>query len=463
MFKNMKLHPKITFAFVTTVIITAMIIIIIANFSVNFFFKDFVVQYRTARLEQWAGIFTAHYLQKDGWEGIEDIFEESAHRRGRGGRLLPGDQLILADAEGKVILDTGEPSLENRVLSKATLAGGLPIEVEDMRVGTLFLNPVSPQGTVSLEEEFSRSLTDAIFWGGVIAVLLAVVLSLFFARKIVSPLYRLNAGVEEFTRGNFKARVIVDSQDEIGKLGEAFNKMAESVEKSEELKRNMTADVAHELRTPLSILQGNLESLQAGIIKPDPEIISSLHDEIIRITMLVNDLQDISLAEAGRLNLNLFKINLKELFHKVSQTFQYEIALKRIKFEKNIPEEDIILKIDRNKIMQVLINLVGNAIRYTPEEGNITLGAQVKEDRVVIYVSDNGPGVKPEDLPYIFERFYRSRKEYPKKDGGSGLGLAIAKSFVEAHGGSIWAENRPNGGSTFFFSLPFSVDQKKLP
>lgn len=124
----------------TTVILTAMIIITIANFSINYFFKDFVVQYRTARLEQWADIFTAHYMQKGGWEGIEDIFVAPGHRRGRGGRLFPEDQLILADPGGRVILDTGEPLSENRVLSKATLAGGFPIEVEAQRVGTLFLN-----------------------------------------------------------------------------------------------------------------------------------------------------------------------------------------------------------------------------------------------------------------------------------------------------------------------------------
>ncbi|UNC92672.1 sensor histidine kinase [Candidatus Contubernalis alkaliaceticus] len=459
MFKNMRLHPKITFAFVTTVIITAMIIIIIANISTNFIFKDFVVQYRTVRLEQWADIFTVHYIQKGGWEGIEDIFEEPGHRRGRGGRLLPGDQIMLADDGGRVILDTRDPVSDNRMLSKTALAGGFPIQVAGIRVGTLFLNPAAPQGTLSLEEEFSRSVTGAILGGGVIAVGLAAVISLFFTRKIVSPLYRLNAGVKEFARGNYKTRVIVDSQDEIGKLGEAFNFMADSVEKSEELKRNMTADVAHELRTPLSILRGNLESLQAGVIEPDPQVISSLHDEIIRISMLVNDLQDISLAEAGKLNLNLLKTDVEDLFNKVFQTFQYEIFLKRIKFEKNVFQEHLILKIDRDKIMQVLINLLGNALRYTPKGGKIVLGAEIKGAHVVINVSDSGPGINSEDLPYIFERFYRSRKEYPKKDGGSGLGLAIARSFIEAHGGYIWVKNNTQRGSTFSFSLPYTASQ----
>lgn len=456
MFKNMKLHPKITFAFVTTVIITAIIIIIISNFSINYFFRDFVVQYRTARLEQWANIFTAHYLQQGSWEGIDNISEEAARRRGRGVRLFPEDQLILADAGGRVILDTRDPSAENRTLSSATLAAGLPVEVDGQRVGTLFLNPAAPQGTASLEEEFFRSVTGAVFLGGIIAVIFAIILSLFFTKKIVTPLYRLNDRVKEFSRGNYKARVTLDSQDEIGKLGDAFNTMAESVEKNQELRRNMTADMAHELRTPLAILQGNLESLQAGIIEPDPEVISSLHDEIIRISMLVNDLQDISLAEAGKLNLNLTPVNVNELFHKVSQTFHHEAASKNITFKKNIPQ-NITLKMDREKILQVLMNLVGNALRYISPGGCIVLGVEIKENQAVIFVSDNGPGIKQEDLPYVFERFYRSRREYSRKDGGSGLGLAIAKSFVEAHGGSIWAENNPRnigGGSTFFFSLP---------
>ena len=457
MFKNMKLHPKITFAFVATVIITAVTIILIANISINYFFKDFVVQYRTARLEQWANIFTAHYIQRGSWEGIEKIFEETAGRRGRGGRLFPEDQLILADANGRVVLNTREPLQENRVLSRSSLAAGLPVEVDAQRVGTLFLNPVTPQGAVSLEEEFSRSVTSAIFFGGVIAVIIAVVLSLSFTKRIISPLYKLDAGVKEFARGNYKARVTLDSQDEFGRLGEAFNAMAQSVERNEEVKRNMTADVAHELRTPLSILQGNLESLQAGIIKPDPEVISSLHDEIIRISMLVNDLQDISLAEAGKLNLTLKDGDMDELFQKVSQAFHYELTLKNITIKIETPEQKISINMDRDKIMQVLLNLMGNALRYTPEGGRIILGAKMKESQVIVYVSDNGPGIKPEDLPYIFERFYRSRKDYDKKNGGSGLGLAIAKGYVEAHGGSIWVENNPRstgGGSIFFFSLP---------
>ena len=217
------------------------------------------------------------------------------------------------------------------------------------------------------------------------------------------------------------------------------------------------ADVAHELRTPLAVLRGNLESLQAGVIKPDTGVISSLHDEIIRISRLVYELQEISLAEAGKLELNLAEENIRELLHKTANYFQAELSARGIKLELNLPDNLTEVKIDRDRISQVIINLIDNALKYTSTGGTVRMEAASEGDQLSVAIIDNGSGINEKDLPHVFERFYRSEKERSREHGSSGLGLAIAKSFVEAHGGRIRAFNNTasaGGGCTFVFTLP---------
>lgn len=454
----MKIKNRLTVAFVMVVLVATVIIILIANISVKVLFEDFVLQYRTARLGQWANLLETYYQQEESWDQLkEDLFRGSHPRRGMSGKFPAGERLIVADYDGYVVLDTHN-SLEGEVLSKSFQAGGLPLLLDDKNVGIVFLNPSpSPGVTTLLEEEFSRSVTRAVFFGGAMAVLVALVLSLLFAQKISSPLDKLTGVLKEFTGGNHKVRAEVkDSEDEIGQLGEAFNNMAETIEKQEELRKNLTADVAHELRTPLSILRGNIESLQAGVVKPDMEVISSLHDEIIRISRIVKELQDLSLAEAGRLSLNYSKIKIKDLVNRVIQTFQPELEARKIDLKKKMPEEISYLWVDGDRINQVMINLLGNALKYTPEGGEISVTGQVKGEELLISISDTGPGIKKEDLPFIFERFYRSPQERYASEGGSGLGLAIAKGLVEAHGGIIWAEGNSLQGTTFTFTIPLN-------
>ncbi len=450
----MKIRNKLTLAFTSVVLLSTVIIMLIANVSVKYLFEDFVVEYRTARLEQWVNIFTAYYLQEGGWEGIEDSLTPPGYRRGRTGKLPTNEHIIVADEEGRVVFDTHE-SLKGDLLSKATLAGGLPVMINNTRVGTVFLNPHKPQGiTTLLEEEFSRSVTGAVLTGGLIAFLLALALSIYFTRKISSPVDRLIKVVTKFAGGNYNTRVQIKTNDEIEQLGNAFNAMADNIEKNEELRKSLTADVAHELRTPLAVLRGNLESLQAGVIEPDMPVISSLHDEIIRITRLVYELQELSLVEAGKLELNKVEVDTKELLHKIISSFQPDLSAKEISVELNLLENLPVVKVDRDRISQVIINLLGNALKHTPSGGNVKIEVVSKQKKLLVSVKDNGCGINEKDLPHIFERFYRSPKVSSSKDGSSGLGLAIAKGFVEAHEGTIWAENNSTGGSTFSFTLP---------
>jgi signal transduction histidine kinase len=249
-------------------------------------------------------------------------------------------------------------------------------------------------------------------------------------------------------------RVNVSTNDEIGELAESFNHMAESLERNEKLRKNLIADTAHELRTPLAILRGNLESLQEGVTSATPEVIMSLHDEVVRISRLVNELQDTSLAEAGELRLSCREISIEELVERVAMPFSGEARNKNVEFSVSVPAGLPKVKVDPDRIVQVLLNILGNALCYTPPGGRVSLSAGLEGKSILFSVKDNGEGIASDDLNNIFERFYRSDQSRSRSGGGAGLGLAIAKGLVEAHGGRIWAESKLNEGSVFCFTIP---------
>jgi len=230
--------------------------------------------------------------------------------------------------------------------------------------------------------------------------------------------------------------------------------MAQSISENEHLRQSLVADVAHELRTPLSILRGNFELILSGVIEPTEETIASLHDEVLRMSYLVKDLQELSLAEAGQLRLDLAEVNLIELLTNIMSKLSLEAVDENITMNHDFSSEKLMLTLDIHRIGQVFFNLMGNAIRYTPPNGEITVSAAQINSYAQITISDTGPGIPQDDLPYIFERFYRGDKARVRSDSGAGLGLAIAKGFIEAHGGSISANNISKGGSTFTVLLP---------
>jgi signal transduction histidine kinase len=220
------------------------------------------------------------------------------------------------------------------------------------------------------------------------------------------------------------------------------------------MRRNLTADIAHELRTPLAVLRGNLESLQAGITPAAPETIAPLHDEVIRISKLVKDMETLALAETGNLRLNPQPIHLHHLLEQLAPAI-IDAENRHLQVVIKTPNDLPPIQVDGDRILQVLLNLLQNAIAHSPAGGKIAVQAEKAGEEICISVSDQGPGIPPDQLPYIFERFYRADKSRSRREGGMGLGLAIARSYVEAHGGRIWAESTP-AGSTFYFTLPLT-------
>lgn len=261
-------------------------------------------------------------------------------------------------------------------------------------------------------------------------------------------------GIKQLGRGEQAEHVHITSRDEFQELGEAFNEMSGQLVRNEEIRKSLVADVAHELRTPLTILQGKLETIQEGAVEPSEEVILELTDEVYRLNRLVKDLQQLSLAEAGKLPLQKEPVVMKSFINKVCSNLEWLAQEREITLNCDLIPENYELLIDTDRMTQVLVNLIGNALRHTPAGGRVSITAEKQGDFFLIHVADTGAGIPEDALPFIFDRFYKRDPSRTRKDSGTGLGLSIAKGFVEAHGGSISVSSETNKGTIFTISLP---------
>jgi signal transduction histidine kinase len=399
-----------------------------------------------------------YYTQNGSWNGLQAFIGESG-LVGRGGMMRgapagAGRRIIVADARGNLVADsTGASSGQ---LSSSQLERGVPIMVQDQRVGTLIASGSGPMGGMmgAPEQNFLDRVNRAVLIAGLVAGVVAMVVGFIVFRGITAPLGHLTRAAHAVAGGDLSQRVQIHSGDEIADLGVAFNTMASNLERGEQVRREMTADIAHELRTPLSVIQGSLEAVLDGVYPPDAEHVQPALDQAQLLARLVEDLRTLALAEAGQLSLNLQPTDAAELVKRVVASFAPQAANKLVTLAMDMPPDLPQVHADGQRIAQVLTNLLGNALRYTPEGGRVDLSLRAEERTVLIRVSDTGSGIAAEDLPHVFDRFYRADKSRSREGGGSGLGLAIARSIVEAHGGRIWAESEIGKGTTIALTLP---------
>jgi two-component system, OmpR family, sensor histidine kinase BaeS len=285
-----------------------------------------------------------------------------------------------------------------------------------------------------------------------IALLVAAGIGAFLAFRLLRPIRELTAINQRYRLGDCTARFQVRGRDEINRLGETFNGLADQLGIEQRRQKQLVADIAHELRTPLTVLKGELEYLQDGLSKPTPQTLLRLAEEVDLLSRLVADLRLVSLADTDGLRLERCKVNLTELTREVVSAFerQAQTVGKHFQFEG----ESVHLELDPERIRQVLYNLLDNALRHTPEAGTVRCVIRKAENQILLEISDEGPGIPPTDLERVFERLYRTDAARNREAGGSGLGLAIVRTLVEAHGGKVWAANRLEGGAVFTVSLP---------
>jgi signal transduction histidine kinase len=299
-------------------------------------------------------------------------------------------------------------------------------------------------------------------WGAFIAIGIAFVMTFLLAHRILAPVKSLSTAARRIGRGDFSQRLRVNDKGELGELAVAFNSMSDDLERAERLRRNLVADTAHELRTPLSNIRGYLEAIRDDVVKPDTKTINSLYEEVTLLTRLVEDLQELALAEANQLQLVRQPEDIAGVIDQAVSAAG-AAAISRSVHLMTAPGVRLpVCDIDSQRIKQVLHNLLDNAIVHTPSGGTITVTASLQGDMVEISVTDTGEGIPADELPNIFERFYRVDKSRSRATGGHGLGLTIARRLVEAHGGNISASSQPGKGSRFSFTVPV-VSTKDAP
>jgi two-component system sensor histidine kinase BaeS len=303
------------------------------------------------------------------------------------------------------------------------------------------------------ERTFVESYHQSLWWVGFLFAGVGLVVSYFLSGNITRPLRQLSQAAEKIRQGDLKQEVPVDTQDEVGQLAEVFNQMSAELAANESNRQELLANIAHELKTPLAVLQGHLESMLDGVEEPAPDKLFSMQEEVMRLTRLVGDLRDLSLAQVHRLELHLQPVDLDEKVERAADMLEPLLEEKRLHFVKNMAPSLPVRQLDPDRVNQILYNLITNAIRYTHPGTAILLQTEAAGKRVRLTIADEGPGIAPEDLDHIFEQFYRGDKSRNRASGGSGIGLSLAKSFVEAQGGTITARNRKEGGAEFVVEL----------
>ena len=445
-------------------------------------------EFRTGRVH---GMISSHFQENRSWEGIQPSLEQAGSFYGR--------RFVVLDSDGRVVGDSHHR--RGKIRGAGHDRGrAIPIFVEGSKEGTLVLASggdgvpggdggpgvgVSPQETgpetgpgsgspaaapqgpglgqasEPLVSRVTAAVNKSLLMAGLVTGAVGVALIFLASRRILAPVNALGVAARRLGQGDLGQRVPARGPSEIRHLGNAFNSMAENLQAAEQQRRNLTADVAHELRTPLSNIQGYLDAVHDGLLEPDQATIGTLRQQTGHLVTLVEDLRLLAQAEAGSLTLQMQPSSVGDLLAEAVEAFRPRAEAKELSLDLEAPEGLPEVDLDRTRISQVVGNLLENAIFNTPAGGAVTVSAQLLEDAVRVTVADTGPGIAPEDVPRIFDRFYRVDPSRARATGGAGLGLTIARELVEAHGGEIWVtdggDGESGGGARFSFTLPLGL------
>jgi two-component system, OmpR family, sensor histidine kinase BaeS len=457
---------KLVLAFMLVALTSAALVAVFIRMTSGSRLYQFVIDQQKSELKT---SLISYYTEKGSWDGIATAWTQiesdlphptppanaagpgnsqpfSNQSPGRDRRRLFG----LSDSQGNVLVSISPSFPQGARIDPTVLKQGTSIQVNGVQVGTILTIPAQPNFTPE-ENLFLSRTNDALLYATLSALLAALIVGILLARTLIRPLQALTQAAENMAQGDLDQKVSVNSRDEIGQLAKTFNWMSQEVSRGNQLRRQMTADIAHDLRTPLTVIAGYIESMQDGVLAPTPERLALIYTEIERLQKLVTDLRTLSLADSGELSLNRQPISPKYLLERAQALFEHQAEQQKvvmcIESEENLAQ----LCLDEARMTQVFGNLITNSLRYTPEGGEIVLSAQKVGNDIEISVRDNGCGIEPDQLPHIFERFYRADKSRYTEAGDSeesGLGLAIVKALVEAQGGTIRAESAAEQGTT---------------
>ena len=440
------LQVRLLIAFTLVILISTGTVFFLIGLSARGEIRQLGERMEHMRISRMEFELSRYYTHIGSWEGIQPFVEQGGGLYGRRIILTDTNGVVVADSQGELIGEQYIPEYSSRCLL---------VSMREGIVGTLYISPEISTGLDSTSlQVLSNTIGRFLLWGGLVAIASALLITFFLSRRILAPIKALTQTTRRLGKGDFSQRVQVRDKGEVGELAQAFNSMASDLERAEQLRRNMVADVAHELRTPLSNLKGHLEAVRDGIMEPDTDTIRSLEEEATLLSRLVDDLQELSLAEEGELKLDVKPNDITRIITQVVGTMQAQAKAKDLSLAVDLPDKLPPVNVDSHRINQVLRNLLGNALTHSAGGGVVTVTARQRDNYVEVAVSDTGEGIPPEELPNIFERFYRVDKSRTRATGGSGLGLTIAKRLVEVHGGRIKADSKPGKGSSFSFTIP---------
>ncbi len=484
---------RLVLSFILIVVVSVATVVLIVHFGAANEVRAFMFRGGMNGANGLVSALESYYSANSSWQGVESLLQSSGHgmgaqgmgaqgmgAQGMGAQGLEGQgrgaqgaggsgaggaggqgnmmtqRLRLADAQGNILANSdGSPAggtlsaseLENAF---ALHSGGKPVGYLLAEGGVTF----TQADESLLVSRLSRAALTAGLVGGGLSLLFAFLL----AYRLLRPVRELTYAAAQLAHGNLAQRVPVRGEDELATLGQAFNQMAISLQQSEESRRAMTADIAHELRNPLAVQRANLEALQDGIYPLTSENLEPILEQNHLLTRLVEDLRTLASVDSGQLVLECSPTDLTALVQRVAERFKPQTDARQIALDVNTPSQFPAMTLDSGRVEQILGNLISNALRYTPQNGRISVELRLQEQHnqkdAILYVHDSGPGIPPEALAHIFERFYRADHSRSREEGGSGLGLTIASQLAEAHGGRLTAANHPQGGALLTLTLP---------
>lgn len=460
-----RLRVQLILAFMLVVLFAVGVIAILIVKTTNSQFRQYVTHSSMTAAGSGLQQLIAYYQEQGGWDGVEGVLRQSVFvgeapampaldSQRRIEQVTPL-QVTLADAAKRVVYDEAGDR-EGTRLRSAEIAQALPINEGDYGevIGYLLLSvPTGRNALGRLEQRFLDQMEEILVIGATLAVGLALILGIVISRNLTAPLQRLASAARSVASGDLGQQLKVEGSAEMVEVAEAFNDMTAALGNSERQRQNMVADVAHELRTPLTVLQGSLRAMLDGVYPTDQVEISHLYDETRLLSRLVDDLRELALVDAGQLRLHPRPTDVGQIVRSTVESLSPAAEAEEVSLTTEVCGDLPRIEADSDRVAQVLRNLLINAVRHTPAGGVVAVKAACAADAIEITVSDTGEGIAPEDLPHIFERFWRADPARVRA-GGTGLGLSIAQSLVQAQGGRMWAESTPGQGSTFRFTLP---------
>lgn len=462
---KISLIKKLSLGFLAAVIGSILIASFITNYMIGKRFNQYLVDEHQSKIDNIIKTVEELYNEENGLSAsAKDEIQRYA--------VLQELFIEIKDAKGSVIFSSGNSYLRRNNMMGAMMGHMMQgfsqiqpgsynekiyaLAKDNKNIGTIRIGCFGTSYFTTAAVTFKMTLNQSLVLSAFIAIFFGLIISIVLSKQLSYPLVKITAAADKMAHGDLKVRSTLNTNTkEIVELSNSINYLAETLQQQEMLRKRLTSDMAHEIRTPLTTLKTHVEALLDGIWEPTQELFKSFYEEIERLTKLVDNLSSLAKLEQANLNINKTKFNLSEELRKIFKSFEPLFIKENFKISSDLAP-DVEVSMDKDKLKQIMYNLLSNALKYLKEHGQVTVILKNESDNIIIQVKDNGLGIPEKDLPYIFERFYRSDVSRNKGTGGSGIGLTITKAMVEAHNGRIYVESKLGEGSTFTIKFPKS-------